>query len=162
MLDIEVIRLSSLWAPHSELCSLSMQISQAMPSGLEKYYTNWQDLKTELSLVFTDDKHIAQLNASWRSLNKATNVLSFPAYPIKIGEQPKPLLGDIIFAFETIKNQAKEQNKDFYQHLSHLFIHGFLHLLGFDHDTDEAASVMENIECDILKQLQISNPYILQ
>jgi probable rRNA maturation factor len=115
--------------------------------------------QTELSLVFTDDAHIRSLNASWRNKDKATNVLSFPAFPVKLGSPLPPMLGDIILASETIADEAVLEGKLFEHHLTHLIIHGLLHLLGYDHETDAEAEEMEAAERRALARLAISDPY---
>ena len=90
----------------------------------------------ELSLVFADDATVKALNAEWRGKDKPTNVLSFPAFPLKPGDKLPPLLGDVILAFETVAREAAEEGKPLDHHISHLVLHGFLHLLGYDHETD--------------------------
>ena len=115
--------------------------------------------QSELSVVFTNDASIQALNAEWRGKNKPTNVLSFPAFPVKAGEQPGPMLGDIVLAFETVEREAGEEGKPFANHLTHLIVHGFLHLLGYDHENDEEAEVMEGREREILHALAIPDPY---
>ncbi|MGB3349339.1 MAG: rRNA maturation RNase YbeY [Brucella anthropi] len=114
---------------------------------------------SELSVVFTDDASIQTLNAEWRGKDKPTNVLSFPAFPIKTGAQPGPMLGDIIIARETVEREAREEGKPLENHLAHLVVHGFLHLLGYDHETDAEAEVMEGREREILHALAIPDPY---
>ncbi|MBH9974577.1 MULTISPECIES: rRNA maturation RNase YbeY [Bartonella] len=116
-------------------------------------------IESELSLVFTDDKDIRAINGQWRHIDKPTNVLSFPAFPVKPGQQPGPILGDIVLAFETVEREAREENKSFDDHLGHLIVHGLLHLMGYDHQTDEEAEQMEGLEIKILSQIGISNPY---
>ncbi|KAA6205255.1 MAG: rRNA maturation RNase YbeY [Candidatus Tokpelaia sp.] len=113
----------------------------------------------ELSLVFTDNAHIRAVNAQWRQQDKATNVLSFPAFPIKAGEKPQIMLGDVILAYETVKAEAELENKPLNNHISHLLLHGCLHLLGYDHETAEEAAIMENLERKILADLAIDDPY---
>ena len=124
----------------------------------------WDNLRlepadSELSLVFTDDASIQVLNAQWRGKNKPTNVLSFPAFPVKAGDQPGPMLGDIIIARETVEREAIEEGKPLENHLTHLIVHGFLHLLGYDHETEEEAEEMERREREILHALAIPDPY---
>lgn len=114
---------------------------------------------SELSVVFTDDASIQVLNAEWRGKDKPTNVLSFPAFPVKAGAQPGPMLGDIVIASETVEREAREEDKPFANHLTHLVVHGFLHLLGYDHETDEEAEEMEGHEREILHALAIPDPY---
>lgn len=109
----------------------------------------------ELAIVLTDDSAIRTLNRDWRGIDKATNVLSFPA---KDGG-PRPHLGNIVLAFETIAREAKSEHKPLAHHLAHLAVHGFLHLIGYDHERDEDARDMEQAERDILRQLKIPDPY---
>ncbi|NKW09267.1 rRNA maturation RNase YbeY [Ochrobactrum tritici] len=113
---------------------------------------------SELSVVFTDDASIQTLNAEWRGKDKPTNVLSFPAFPVKAGAQPGPMLGDIIIARETVEREAREEDKPLENHLAHLVVHGFAPL-GYDHETDAEADVMEGREREILHALAIPDPY---
>lgn len=112
-----------------------------------------------VALLFTDDATIAGINAQWRGKDKPTNVLSFPApaMPVPAGE-PRPL-GDIVLAHGVIAQEAAEQGKTLHDHVAHLIVHGILHLLGFDHEIDEDAEAMEQLEASILKDLGISDPY---
>jgi probable rRNA maturation factor len=109
--------------------------------------------KFEISVVLADDAFVKELNKQYRGKDKPTNVLSFPSD--LAGE-----LGDIVFAFETIEKEAKEQQKTFRNHTAHLLVHGFLHLLGHDHMDEKEARIMENKEIKILKKLGINNPYL--
>jgi len=118
-----------------------------------------QDAATELSVVFTSDSEIRSINNRWRHIDKATNVLSFPAFAIKAGQKPGPMLGDIILARETVEREAMEQGKPFHNHLTHLLVHGLLHLLGYDHENDEDAEIMERLERQIVHSLAIPDPY---
>jgi probable rRNA maturation factor len=114
----------------------------------------------ELAIVLTDDSAIRLLNRDWRGIDKATNVLSFPAKPGgHEPHRPKPHLGDIVLAFETIAREAETEHKPFAHHVAHLAVHGFLHLVGYDHERDEDAREMEQAERDILRQLKIPDPY---
>ncbi|WP_246666157.1 rRNA maturation RNase YbeY [Aquamicrobium sp. LC103] len=114
---------------------------------------------TELSLLFTDDTHIKVLNRDWRGKDKPTNVLSFPAFDVAPGDALPPMLGDIVLAFETISAEAALEEKPFNHHLTHLVVHGFLHLLGYDHETSEDAEEMEALERQVLARLAIPDPY---
>jgi probable rRNA maturation factor len=106
----------------------------------------------ELSILFTDDAHIQRLNRDFRGKDKPTNVLSFP--------QPAgPLLGDIILAFETVRDEAALAGKALKEHMAHLIVHGFLHLIGYDHETDEEAEEMEALERAALARIGIADPY---
>lgn len=113
---------------------------------------------TELSLVLTDDAAIRKLNCEWRGKDKPTNVLSFPG-----GDEDEPpfgpLLGDIVIARETLEREAEAEKKSFDAHLTHLFIHGLLHLFGYDHQIEEEAQEMEDAERRILARLGICDPY---
>jgi probable rRNA maturation factor len=116
----------------------------------------------ELAVMLTDDVGIATLNRNWRGIDKPTNVLSFPALQPSGGREPDDapaMLGDIAIAYETLRREADEEQKPFDHHLSHLAIHGFLHLVGYDHEKDGEAEVMESLERDILAQLGIPDPY---
>ena len=114
---------------------------------------------SELGVIFTDDARIRDLNAGWRGKDKATNVLSFPAFPeTKSGPLP-PLLGDIVLAAETVAGEAALEDKPFENHISHLVVHGLLHLLGYDHETDAEAEEMEALERRVLARLAIPDPY---
>jgi probable rRNA maturation factor len=114
--------------------------------------------EAELSLLLTDDKRIRSVNRDWRGFDKATNVLSFPAAPPE-RIAASPVLGDIVLAFETIAREAESEDKSFGDHLSHLVVHGLLHLLGEDHETQEQAERMEALETAALARLGIADPY---
>ncbi len=113
----------------------------------------------EVSLVLADDAMMAEINKEWRNQPKPTNVLSFPAFPLVPGGRPGPMLGDIILARETIEREADDLGKSTDEHISHLIIHGFLHLFGYDHIENNDAEKMEAIETRILASLGISDPY---
>jgi probable rRNA maturation factor len=108
----------------------------------------------ELAIVLSDDSAIRALNRQWRGLDKPTNVLSFPA-----GIAAHGTLGDIVIAFETVAREAAAEGKPFTDHLAHLAVHGFLHLLGYDHATDDEADAMERLESAILAKLAVPDPY---
>jgi probable rRNA maturation factor len=112
----------------------------------------------EVSIVLTDDASIQKLNRDWRGIDQPTNVLSFPAAKTA-AQGPSPLLGDVIVAYETIKREAAEEAKPFQHHLAHIVVHGYLHLLGYDHQIDSEAGAMEKLERDILSRLRIADPY---
>jgi probable rRNA maturation factor len=110
----------------------------------------------EVNLLFCDDAKIQGLNARFRGIDKPTNVLSFPG-PGDLATTL--LLGDIAIAYETVAREAQEQGKPLPHHLCHMIVHGFLHLLGYDHETDEEAEAMEADEISVLRQLGIADPY---
>lgn len=111
----------------------------------------------EISLVFVDDAAIQKLNAEHRGKDKPTNVLSFPQD--EDADIFGPMLGDVVFAYETILREADEMGLAISAHLTHLCIHGFLHLLGYDHIDPDEADKMESVEVAILAQLGLENPY---
>jgi probable rRNA maturation factor len=113
----------------------------------------------EVSLVLADDAMMTRINTEWRAQPKPTNVLSFPAFPLVPGGMPGPMLGDIILARETIGREAEELGKPVEEHITHLIVHGFLHLFGYDHIQNEDAEKMEAIETRILSSLNLSDPY---
>ena len=119
----------------------------------------------EVAVMLTSDAALRRLNRKWRRIDKPTNVLSFPA--LQPTGTPSPddaprMLGDIAIAYETMRREADDEQKPFDHHLSHLAIHGFLHLIGFDHETDQEAEEMEALERKILAQLGIPDPYAPQ
>ena len=113
----------------------------------------------ELSVLLSDDAAVQKLNQQWRNIDKPTNVLSFPAEDIAIGEKAGMLLGDIVMGQETLAREAKDEGISFDDHFSHLVVHGFLHLFGYDHQNDEEADVMEQFEREALAKLDIADPY---
>lgn len=112
---------------------------------------------TEVSVVLTDDAEQRELNRQWRGFDKSTNVLSFPQ--IEPFAPVSGLLGDITLARETVEKEAEEMGISFEAHFTHLVVHGFLHLLGYDHIEEEDAEEMEGLETDILATLGIADPY---
>ncbi|MGH6715362.1 MAG: rRNA maturation RNase YbeY [Bradyrhizobium sp.] len=118
--------------------------------------------EAELAVMLTDDFGIRALNRDFRGIDKPTNVLSFsaprPARGGGEGAHPRAL-GDIAIAYETMRKEADDESKAFDHHLSHLAVHGFLHLIGYDHETDEDADAMEALETEVLAQLGIPDPY---
>jgi probable rRNA maturation factor len=113
----------------------------------------------ELAIVLTDDSSIRVLNRDWRGKDAPTNVLSFPAAASRPGAPV--LLGDIVIAYETAAREAAAENKLFMQHLVHLAVHGFLHLIGYDHAAEQDAAAMERLETAILARLGVPDPYRL-
>jgi probable rRNA maturation factor len=112
----------------------------------------------ELSLLFTDDAHIKSLNRKFRGKSKPTNVLSFPGAPAANGGIG-PILGDIVLAEETVSREAEGEGLTLEAHLTHLILHGFLHILGYDHEDDGEAGLMEGLETAILGGIGVADPY---
>ncbi|MFS8036289.1 rRNA maturation RNase YbeY [Xanthobacter sp. AM11] len=115
----------------------------------------------EVSVTLTDDARIRVLNREWRSLDKPTNVLSFPLPDLPDDSDAPQPLGDIIVALETVRAEAAAEAKAAAHHLSHLVVHGTLHLMGYDHMNDDEAEEMEALERRILAGLGIDDPYAL-
>ncbi|AGA64151.1 metal-dependent hydrolase [Liberibacter crescens BT-1] len=112
----------------------------------------------EVSFLFTDSISIRELNSIWRGVDKSTNVLSFPSN-FCMDSKCLSVIGDIVLAYEVIEQEAIEFQKTFENHLTHLIIHGFLHLLGYNHVNDRDACIMEELETCILANLGFSDPY---
>ncbi|HTN96904.1 MAG TPA: rRNA maturation RNase YbeY [Nordella sp.] len=118
------------------------------------------DRNVEISVLFAGDEEAARMNVQWRGKGYAPNILSFPApagHDLPTGEA-RPL-GDLILAAGTVACEAEEQGKPLTSHLTHLIVHGTLHLLGFDHIEDAEASHMEEAEIAVLKGLGVPDPY---
>jgi probable rRNA maturation factor len=148
-IGIDVIAESGLWAacPAAEATVRRAIEAAALAAGKSG----------PLAVMLTDDASIRAMNAKWRGIDKETNVLSFPA-----GGSPAPgevQLGDIAIAYETVAAESASENKAFDDHLAHLAVHGYLHLVGFDHQTDAEAVCMEHLETRILSGLGIADPY---
>ena len=112
----------------------------------------------DVSLCLADDSALRALNLSWRGIDKPTNVLSFPAPPP--GRRGDPTtLGDIVLAYETLVREAEDLGVPLADHYRHLLAHGFLHLIGYDHQTDAEAECMEALETRILTRLGAGDPY---
>lgn len=107
-----------------------------------------------VTLLLTDDESVRELNSQFRGKDSATNVLSFPA-----PANPEDHLGDVALAYGVCAREAAEQGKPLSHHLQHLTIHGVLHLLGYDHISDDEAEVMEGLERSVLAGLDIPDPY---
>ena len=116
--------------------------------------------KAEVSVTLTSNRAIRALNRRWRGHDKPTNVLSFPA-PAPQRGAPRHL-GDIVIAYETTAAEARAERKPFEHHLAHLAVHGFLHLLGYDHESHPQAEAMERHERRILARLGIPDPYAVR
>ena len=112
----------------------------------------------EIAILLTDDAEMHALNKQWRGIDKPTDVLSFPSDQPEIPGQPQ-YLGDVAVGYETALRDAEAMQRPFDGHISHLLVHGFLHLLGYDHIEAEDAKVMEPLEAEILAGLGLPDPY---
>jgi probable rRNA maturation factor len=153
-LDIDIAVEGGDWPAEDvlqELAGRAIRAGMAAVSDVEGGQT--------VSLLFTDDEEIQDLNARFRNKDRPTNVLSFPgADNVQIPGIP-PHLGDIALAYETVRREAEAEGKTFEDHLTHLVVHGFLHLAGYDHEEADEAEEMEDLERLILRGLAIRDPY---
>ena len=125
---------------------------------LSKITEDKNELKKSASILLTDDLYMKEINKKWRKLEKATNVLSFPVNK-QIKEEDYFFIGDIVLSYETILSECKLRKKSFKDHFLHLLVHGFLHLLGYNHDNKRNEKEMEELEVNYLSKLNIKNPY---
>ena len=114
---------------------------------------------TEVSVVLADDDFIQSLNKAWRQQDKPTNVLAFPCEEFDHSGNAIKLLGDIVIAAGVVQREAQEEDKTVGHHMTHMVVHGTLHLLGFDHMSDDEAAEMEGFETIALAALGIDDPY---
>ncbi len=120
----------------------------------------------EIGILACDDARIAALNADFRGRPTPTNVLSWPAQELSPPASPRAdpdgtmALGDIAMSYDTCEREAAEQGKSMTDHVSHLIVHGTLHLLGYDHERDNDATLMEALEIEILGKLGLDDPYM--
>lgn len=150
-LQIEIARNTEGWPEH-----LDARAETALQEALKQSKAKVTG-PAEVSLILTSDAEQQVLNRDWRGIDKPTNVLSFPQ--IEPFGAVSGLLGDIILARETLEKEASEQGLTFDDHFTHLVVHGFLHLLGYDHMDDDEALAMEGLETQILASLGVADPY---
>jgi probable rRNA maturation factor len=154
--ETEVLIVAACWSAEPDAEAIVHRAIEAAASMVDADTGD-----AELAVMLTDDAGIRTLNRNWRSIDKPTNVLSFPALqPTGARSDDAPrMLGDIAIAYETTRSEADDEQKPFDHHLSHLAVHGFLHLVGYDHENEAEAEAMENLERDILGTLGIPDPY---
>ena len=148
---IDVLVESPLWDKEPEA---SATVERAINTAAEAI----DSAAGEVVVMLTDDETIRALNRDWRKIDKPTNVLSFPAAKTP-GIEPL-MLGDIVIAYETLQRECAEEDRVFLHHLAHLAVHGFLHLMGYDHQDDSDAEAMEQLESSILARLDMPDPYL--
>lgn len=146
---VDVLVESGLWKEPGKVKAL-------LRCAIGEAATTLSTREVEIAILLTDDSAIRLLNRQWRGVDTATNVLSFPSE--NTGGHA-PFIGDIVLAQQTIAREASAEYKPFAHHLAHLAVHGFLHLLGYDHENLKDATVMERLERKILRRLAIPNPY---
>jgi probable rRNA maturation factor len=156
---VDVVIASTRWSKAPQAAKLVRRtIAAAAPARARA---------AELSVILTSNRAIGALNRQWRGQDKPTNVLSFPAPKPATKRRAKRAatraaprhLGDIVIAYETAAAEARAERKPFDHHLAHLAVHGFLHLLGYDHESDSEAEAMERRERMILSRLGVPDPY---
>ena len=123
-------------------------------------YAEFEEGDAEVSVVLADNAFVQSLNKQYRGKNQPTNVLSFPASDGFCLDGMVEPLGDIVIALETVVTESEEQEKRFYNHFTHLIVHGMLHLLGMDHIVAKEAEEMEALEIELLKSLGVNDPYM--
>lgn len=159
MVEIDVIAEDATW--RAALPDLEATCRRAATAGLSVGAGTLTS--AEACVVLSSDAAVRALNRRYRHRDAATNVLSFPNMSIGAGQPPAEvgpiLLGDVVVAFETVAAEAAAEGKTLHDHLSHLVVHGILHLLGYDHRTDDEAEVMEGLEVESLASLGIADPF---
>lgn len=151
---VDVVVEAGAWASPARLRRLA---SRALDAAVARARPKLAG-DSEVTLLFSDDAHVRLLNKRYRRKDRATNVLSFPGTPVMAGALG-PLVGDIVLAAETVAREADEEGLALDDHLIHLIVHGFLHLIGYDHEENGEAEVMERLETAILGDLGIADPY---
>lgn len=150
--ETDIVVSSPAWEAFADLDALTERVvRQSVTTSGAKLAED-----CEVCVTFCDDAAIRRLNAQWRGQDKPTNVLSFPT-PGTLAT--KPLLGDIVIAHETVEREAREQDKTLHDHVAHMVIHGFLHLIGYDHENRLEAETMEALERRIAAALGLADPY---
>jgi probable rRNA maturation factor len=155
--ETEVLIVAECWAAEADAEAV---VHRAIATAAAMVEADTGD--AELAVMLTDDSGIRTLNKNWRGQDKPTNVLSFAALQPPAGREPDGaprMLGDIAIAYEITRREADDEQKPFDHHLSHLAVHGFLHLVGYDHENDNDAEAMEALERAILAELGIPDPY---
>jgi len=141
-------------ASNAENLPSTAQLQSWVDTALGHYHKNF-----ELTIRIVDISESQALNLQYREKDKPTNVLSFP-FEVPEGIELN-LLGDLVICADIVKNEAQEQHKELHHHWAHMVIHGCLHLLGYDHIDDDEAIEMETLETRLLKELAISDPYLI-
>jgi probable rRNA maturation factor len=138
-----------------------IDIEKALNNKLNKIVSSILDQEKMsdcvINLRLLNDKEMKKLNMQFRQKDKTTNVLSFPNDDISVKQTKN--IGDIAISVEYVKAEAKKEGKTFDDHIIHMLAHGVYHILGYDHENNENAVIMENKEIQTLKKINISNPY---
>ncbi len=163
-INAEIIQTCQEWINHQFITELL--VKKIVCAILSKYKNFKIVSEFELAILLTNNNEMLHLNSQFRGKAKTTNVLSFPDIELDFRHLLEftpnvhyMYLGDIAFGYEIIRSEAISYNKTFEDHFIHLLVHSVLHLLGFSHENDEEANVMENLEVEILKGFSIAFPY---
>ena len=158
-MTIEISVEAGAWPPRDSLAGTAKRAIEAAADIARiavRSTLSGNDSGGEVSIVFTNDAAIRILNERWRGQDKATNVLSFAQNG---GRNKTGMLGDIVLAQETVAREAALNGKLLNHHIAHMSIHGFLNLLGYDHQNEKDAETMEDLERKALKLIGITDPY---
>jgi probable rRNA maturation factor len=154
-LDAEIVIEDDRWCDDPVL----VPAAEAAVAALARLRLTALQAHSAATVLLSDDAHVMRLNADFRGKPVPTNVLSFPSPPQAFAAGTTRYLGDVIIARETVQREAKDLAISVAHHLQHLTIHGLLHLLGYDHQTDADAAVMETLETRVLASLGVADPY---
>lgn len=157
-LTVDISRAADGWDP--ALPEADAVIRRAAESAWESARARGESEQAEVSIMLADDALVRKLNRDYRGKDRPTNVLSFPAEDSGAPGRAR-LLGDVVLALETVRREAADRSKPLSDHVSHLVVHGMLHLLGRDHETETQAAAMEALEIEILAGLGVDNPYLV-
>jgi len=169
--DIEIK--SKKWHKQKNICEFIENISTKIVDNCQLKKFSKKKYRLEIIFSLVCDSQMQKINFTHRNKNKPTNVLSFADFDERkiaeigvkkffdeiLNSQNFLVLGDVILSYETIEREALDQNKKFNDHLTHLIVHAILHLIGYDHEQEEMAKEMEDLEIKILKKLNVNNPY---
>ena len=155
MMQAEVIINDDAWRSVDNLAALIKQSIHAV----NNQFDDADMCPTSVTLTLTNDPEIQRLNRDFRDKDKPTNVLSFPDGDMD--DDGRLHIGDIALSYQTLAAEAEAEQKPLADHLTHLIVHGLLHLYGYDHIEDEDAVEMEALEIEILEDMGIKNPYTM-
>ena len=147
----------SLFISYSTNFTISDSLEEKLNKALSYIFKEEGITDSSINLKILTDEDIKELNKKFRHKNTTTNVLSFSNEDVS--KSITGNLGDIAISYEFVKRESKEHKKNFDDHMIHMLIHGVYHILGFDHENDEMADIMEIKEIKLLNKLQIKNPY---
>ena len=147
----------SLYISYSTNFPISDSLEEKLNKAISYIFKEEGISDSSINLKILTDEDIKELNKKFRNKNTTTNVLSFSNEDVS--KSITGNLGDIAISYEFVKRESKEHKKNFDDHMIHMLVHGVYHILGFDHENDEMADIMEIKEVKLLKKLDIKNPY---